>query len=79
MEIKILGPGCARCRRLEELAREAVTEAGVSATITKVTDIAAITSYPILGTPGLVINGAVKSSGHIPRKEDILGWIKESD
>jgi small redox-active disulfide protein 2 len=76
MEIKILGPGCARCKRLEELAREAATEAGVSATITKITDMATITGYPILGTPGLVINEVVKSSGHIPRKEEILAWIK---
>ena len=76
MEIKILGPGCARCKRLEELARQAAKEAGVDANITKVTDMAAITSYPILGTPGLVINEVVKSSGHIPRMEDILAWIK---
>jgi small redox-active disulfide protein 2 len=76
MEIKILGPGCARCKRLEELAREAATEAGVEAQVTKVTDMAAITSYAILGTPGLVINEVVKSSGQIPRKEDIVAWIK---
>ncbi len=76
MEIKILGPGCARCKRLEELAREAATEAGVEARFTKITDMAAIMSYPILGTPGLVIDEVVKSSGHIPRKEEILAWIK---
>lgn len=76
MEIKILGPGCSRCKRLEELAREAAQEAGVNATITKITDMAAIMSYPILGTPGLVINEEVKSSGQIPRKEDILAWIR---
>lgn len=78
MEIKILGPGCARCKRLEGLAREAAAEAGVEAQFTKVTDMAAITSYPILGTPGLVINEEVKSSGQIPRKEEILAWIKSA-
>jgi small redox-active disulfide protein 2 len=76
MEIKILGPGCARCKRLEQLSREAAREAGVEARFTKVTDMAAIMSYPILGTPGLVIDEVVKSSGQIPRKEDILAWIK---
>lgn len=78
MEIKILGPGCARCKRLEQLSREAATEAGVDAQFTKVTDMAAIMSYPILGTPGLVINEEVKASGHIPRKEEILAWIKSA-
>ncbi|HSD61692.1 MAG TPA: thioredoxin family protein [Burkholderiales bacterium] len=76
MEIKILGPGCARCKRLEELAREAAREAGVDAQFTKVTDMAAIMRFPILGTPGLVIDEVVKSSGQIPRKEDIVAWIK---
>ncbi len=77
MEIKILGTGCPKCRRLEQLTREAVTEAGVDATITKVTDIDSIMSYPITSTPGLVIDEELKSSGRLPRKKEIIDWIQE--
>jgi len=78
MEIKILGVGCPKCKRLEELAREAAAEAGIEATITKVTDMNQIMSYSILSTPGLVIAEEVRSSGRIPRREEILGWMKEA-
>lgn len=78
MEIKILGTGCPKCKRLEELTREAVAEAGVEAVITKVTDVNAIMAYQILSTPGLVINEQVKSAGRLPRKEEIIAWLKES-
>ncbi len=79
MEIRILGTGCPNCLRLERVAREAAQEAGVQAEFVKVTDIAEIMTYPILGTPGLVINGRVKSSGRIPRKEEIIAWLKEAE
>jgi len=78
MEVKILGTGCPKCKRLEQLARQAAAEAGIQATFTKVTDVDQIMSYPILSTPGLVIDEKVKSSGRIPRKEEILGWMKEA-
>lgn len=76
MEIKILGMGCPKCRRLEELAREAVAELGIEATFTKVADMGAIMAYEVLSTPALVIGEAVKSSGRIPRKDEIAGWIR---
>jgi small redox-active disulfide protein 2 len=78
MEIKILGTGCPKCKRLEELAREAAAEAGIQATFTKVTDINGIMAYPIMSTPGLVINEGLKSSGRLPRKEEIVAWLKEA-
>jgi small redox-active disulfide protein 2 len=79
MEIKILGTGCPKCKRLEQLAREAVEEAGVDeATIIHVTKMDEIMAYPILSTPGLVINEVLKSSGRLPRKEEIIQWIKEA-
>ncbi len=78
MEIKILGIGCPKCKRLEELAREAAIEAGVEATFVKVTDVQAIMSYPIMSTPALVIDELVKSSGRLPRKEEIVAWLKEA-
>jgi small redox-active disulfide protein 2 len=76
VEIKILGIGCPKCRRLEELAREAADELGVEATFTKVKEMDAIMAYDITSTPALVIDEKVKSSGRIPRKEEIAGWIR---
>ena len=77
MEIKILGTGCPKCKRLAELAHSAASESGIEATITKVTDIDQIMGYSILSTPGLVINEEVRSSGRIPRKEEIIRWMRE--
>jgi len=76
MDIKILGGGCAKCERLEKLVRETVGELGIDATITKVKDMDAILAYDILGTPALVIDETVKSSGRIPQKDEIAGWIR---
>ena len=76
MEIKVLGTGCPKCRRLEEIAREALAEAGVAATIDHVTSMDEIMAYDVLSTPGLVIDGEVKSAGRLPRKEEIVAWIR---
>ncbi|MCL4466831.1 MAG: thioredoxin family protein [Chloroflexi bacterium] len=75
MEIKVLGSGCASCKRLEALAREVVGELEVPAEIEKVTDFKQIMSYGILATPGLVIDGEVKSAGRIPNKAELSSWI----
>ena len=66
MEIKILGPGCPKCKTLEKVTREAVAVAGIDATVEKVEDIVDIMNYGILHTPGLVINGKVVLSGQVP-------------
>ena len=76
MEIKILGGGCPKCNRLEELARKAASDMGVEATFTKVKDMDAIMAYDVMSTPALVIDEQVKSSGRIPRKEEIAEWIR---
>ena len=73
--VKILGSGCANCRRLEQLTREAVQAAGVEAEIVKVTDDAAIAAYGIMSTPGLVIDGRVVSYGRVPSAADIAAWL----
>jgi small redox-active disulfide protein 2 len=78
MRVKVLGPGCARCKRLEELTREAAAEAGIPVEIEHVTDTARILDYPIISTPGLVIEEEVKMSGRLPRREEILAWLKEA-
>jgi small redox-active disulfide protein 2 len=75
MEIKILGPGCPNCKRLEKNAREAVAMMGAEATITKVADMKDIISYDILSTPGLVIDGKVVSSGRVPAASEISSMI----
>jgi small redox-active disulfide protein 2 len=75
MEIKVLGPGCAKCQKTEELVKEAVAEAGVNADVEKVTDIMKIAGYGVMGTPAVVVDGEVKSVGKIPIKEDINSWI----
>jgi small redox-active disulfide protein 2 len=75
MEIKILGPGCVNCQKVEKLIRETVTEAGVAADIEKVSDIMKIAKYGVFGTPAVVVDGEVKSVGKIPKKEEILAWI----
>ncbi len=77
MEIKILGPGCVNCRKVEELVRDAVAEAGIAANIEKVSDIMQIAKYGVFGTPAVVVDGKVKSVGKIPKKEEILAWLEK--
>ncbi len=71
MEIKILGPGCANCHRLEERTTEAVGNLGLEATIEKVTDPADIASYGIMKTPGLVVDDRVLVYGRVPSTREI--------
>ena len=78
IKVKVLGPGCARCKRVEQLTREAAAEAGMQVNITHVSDMSAIMAYPILSTPGLVINEKLVSSARIPQKDEIVTWLKEA-
>ncbi|NMG28933.1 thioredoxin family protein [Aromatoleum evansii] len=76
VSIKVLGPGCANCRKLEEVAREAVASLGVQAEITKVTDMNEIIAHDVLKTPGLVINEKLVSSGRIPTPATVAEWVR---
>ena len=78
LNIKVLGHGCANCRKLEEIAREAVSQLGVEAAIEKVTATEAILAYDILKTPGLVINEKLVSSGRIPAVGSVVEWIRDA-
>jgi small redox-active disulfide protein 2 len=71
MEIKILGPGCAKCKTLEKLTRDVVSKNEIDATVTKVEDIMEIMKYNIMTTPALVIDGKVVIKGRIPSAEEI--------
>ena len=75
MEIKVLGPGCANCKRLYQEAEKAVAQVGQEATITKVEAMEEIMAYGILRTPGLVIDGKVVASGRIPPASEIATMI----
>jgi len=77
MEIKVLGPGCANCHKMEELARQAVKELGAAADVVKITDIGQIAMHGILSTPGLIVNGKIKHSGKpLPTLEKVKEMIK---
>jgi small redox-active disulfide protein 2 len=75
MKIEILGTGCTKCHKLEELVRDVVKEAGVSAEVNKVEDIKKIMTYGVMTTPALVIDGEVKAAGKIPAKDEIMKWL----
>ena len=77
MKVKILGTGCSRCKEVEKRTMNALAELNVAADVQKVSDIQDIASYRIFSTPGLVINGKVKSSGRIPSVAEIKSWVKE--
>ena len=75
MNIKILGPGCAKCQQLGKTTKEVVKELGIDAAIEEVKDINKIMEYPVLTTPGLVINGQLLCAGRVPNKAEITQLI----
>ncbi|MDD2471976.1 MAG: thioredoxin family protein [Dehalococcoidales bacterium] len=78
MIIKILGPGCAKCHKLEQVVKEAVDEMGIKATVEYVKDMGKIMEYPILTTPGLVIDEKVVCAGKVPSKQEIIAMISKA-
>ncbi|MDO8250526.1 MAG: thioredoxin family protein [Rhodoferax sp.] len=75
LTVKILGSGCANCKKLEAVAREAAASAGLQAEIVKVTDMKAMLAYDLLSTPGLVINDKLVCSGRIPTQAELRQWM----
>ena len=75
MEIKVLGPGCKKCHETEKVVREALGETGIDAVVEHISDIAKIAGYGICTTPGVVIDGEVKSAGKIPSKAEVKRWL----
>jgi small redox-active disulfide protein 2 len=77
MEIKVLGPGCKKCRATKEAIRQVVDDLGLDIQVEEVADMSEIMKYNVLTTPGVVIDGKVISSGRIPSKKDIESWLNE--
>lgn len=78
LTIKVLGPGCANCKRVEQIAHKAVEDMALEAQVIKVTDYNDIAKYNILSTPGLVINEKVVSSGRIPTPAEVTSWLADA-
>ncbi len=77
MDIKILGPGCSKCKQAEKIVKETVSEEGIDANVEKITDMMKIAGYGVFGTPAIVVDGEVKSVGKIPGKKDIKTWLNQ--
>ncbi len=77
MDVKILGPGCRNCQKLEQEVINALAELDVAAEVEKIDDMNKIMEYDVMMTPGLVINEKVKVFGRVPKREEIKKWIQE--
>jgi small redox-active disulfide protein 2 len=73
--VKVLGSGCANCKKVEQVARQALEALDVEASLVKVTDYAQIMQYPIMATPGLVINEKLVCAGRIPSQAEVTTWL----
>jgi small redox-active disulfide protein 2 len=75
VEIKVYGPGCARCKQTEKVVRMAVEASGVEAKVEKVEDLVEMAKAGILTTPAVTVDGTLKATGRIPEPEEIRGWL----
>ncbi len=75
LTIKVLGPGCANCQKVEQIAKKAAATLSADARVEKVTDMKEIMRYSILATPGLVVNDRVVCAGRIPSEAEVTMWI----
>jgi small redox-active disulfide protein 2 len=79
VDVKVLGPGCPNCEKLEQLVRKLMAMEQVAGSLEHVRDIKEISSYGILATPGLVINGRVRCAGRVPSEQQLLEWLREAE
>jgi small redox-active disulfide protein 2 len=75
MKVEILGVGCAKCHKLEEMVRDLVKKNGIDAEVVKVEDLKVFGQYGVFMTPALVVDGQVKIAGMLPKESDILTWL----
>jgi len=76
MEIKVLGPGCPKCKQAYEVVNKAVAAVGVDATVQKVTGMMDIAAHGVMGTPAVVIDGQVKCVGKVPGQAEVEAWLR---
>ncbi|MDM8215995.1 thioredoxin family protein [Desulfovibrio piger] len=79
MEIKVLGPGCAKCKEAEDIVRTAVRDAGSDARVEKVTDLREMMALGVMATPAVVIDGKIKCTGRVPTPAEVREWITGPD
>ena len=75
MEVKVLGPGCAKCKKLYEQVDQSIKQLGLNANLVKVEKIHEIIRFGVLATPALVINGEVKVAGRLPNAAELTNWL----
>jgi len=73
--IKIYGPGCPKCKKVEEVVRKVVTETGAEAMVEKVSDMREIISLGLMATPAVTVDGIVKSAGRLPEPAEVRQWL----
>ena len=78
LDIKVLGPGCDNCKKVEGIARRAAMNLGVEAQFEKVTDRAEYPKYGLMYTPGLVINNKLVCGGRIPTEAEVMTWVADA-
>ncbi len=75
-DIKVLGPGCARCKTTEEMVKAEAARLGIDVTVEKITDFEAIAKFGVISTPGIVIDGKVVHAGGLPKTDDLQRWLR---
>lgn len=75
MLIKVLGPGCAKCKEVEKVINVVVQESGSSAKVEKVTDFKEMMALGVMSTPAVIIDGTIMCTGRIPSKSEVMEWI----
>lgn len=76
VEVKVLGPGCAKCKQTYEVVSQAAKAVGVEASVQKVTGMMDIAAHGVMGTPAVVVNGQVKCVGKVPSQAEVEAWLR---